>query len=528
MMQRTSKILVGLILVMLLANCKREEATTWSPHLLAPVANGRLTLNDIAPDSLLEADETGLWHLIFREDLTDFDVDSLVTIPDTLIEKVFDVPIIGGPFTLPNGTVLIEEEDNNLINVNDAELKKVIMKSGILRYKLKSFINGYLTCTYDLPGVMYNGVGTVIQTTTDPSVNDDPYIYEGEIDLAGYELNMTGQSGFSSNRIYSHLTIATAMDAPQQAVVYGDDYVTIELEFIDPVVFYAKGYFGQHTYALDQSIDFGDQLNLPTGAINLQGTTMSLHVENNVGVDLELDFESLIALNSANSNEVYLNHTSLFEPIHLTRAYDSNGTVTPDIYDVNLNTQNSNIDQFIENLPNALQMTANVIINPLGNVSDGADFIYTENPLKAEMEVDIPLNIGMNNLMLRDTLNIAEALEMTADGKFVLYVENTFPFSATLNAHLFESSTQEETPFVIQQAIGAAMETDTPGITIPVQSTLYIAASQTVIDHFTPNHKIVLEVILNTPGYPQLVGLYQNYYMDFKLIADGEVQVEFR
>ncbi len=402
------------------------------------------------------------------------------------------------------------------------------MKSGKLRYKLKSYINGYLSCVYDLPGVTYNGVGTIIQTTTQPSVSDIPYVYEGEIDLAGYRLDMTGISGFSYNRIFSHLTIATAIDSPQQAVVYGDDYVTIELEFVDPVVYYARGYFGQHNYNLDQTIDFGDELNLPTGALNLSGTTMSLHVENNVGADLELDFNELAALNSYSNNAVNLSHTSLFEPIHLTRAFDNNGSVTPDMYDVVLNSQNSNIDAFIENLPDALHIVAGVKINPLGDVSDGADFIYTEQALKADLKIDIPLNIGMNELTLRDTLQIAEDLEMTADGRFVLYVTNTFPFSATLNAHIGNPAGEVLSSFVVEQSIAAASETDTPGQTIAAQSTLVIPASQTIIDLFNPTNFIVIEVVLNTPDYPQLVGLYQNYYMDFKLVADGEIQVEFR
>ncbi|MFM9986312.1 MAG: hypothetical protein ACKVOK_13825 [Flavobacteriales bacterium] len=519
---------VLVLLVVLFTQCKREEPTSWDPHILGPVAFGRVTLADIVTDSLLSADQNGLWHLIFHENLTDFEIDSLVEIPDTLIEKVFDVPLLGGPFTLPNGTALIDEEENNLINVNDAQLKEVIMKSGKLRYKLKSYINGYLACVYDLPGVTYNGVGTVIQTTTLPSVGEIPFVYEGEIDLADYHLDMTGISGFSSNRIYSHLTIATSVDSPQQAVVYGDDYVTIELEFIDPVVYYARGYFGQHNYDLDQTIEFGEDFNMPTGALNLNGTTMSLHVENNVGADLELDFSELVAQNSYNSSSVYLNHASLFEPIHLTRAFDNNGVVTPDVYDVTLNAQNSNIDDFIENLPDALHMIANVKINPLGDVSDGADFIYTENALNAEMEIDIPLNIGMSNLTLRDTLVIAEDLELTADGKFVLYVTNTFPFSATLNAYFSAEGNTSNISFVSEQTIAAASETGIAGQTVAAHSMLIIPASQSIIDVFNPENSLVIEVVFNTPEYPQLVGLYQNYYMDFKLVADGEVQVEFR
>jgi len=125
-------------------------------------------LGQIVPDSILKADETSLWHLLISENLTDFNLDSIVAIPDTIIKKKFNVPLVGGPFNVPNGTNIIEQHDNNLLNVNDAQLRLVKMRSGRLEYSIKSYINGYLTCTYDIPGVTLNGVGTVIETTTEP------------------------------------------------------------------------------------------------------------------------------------------------------------------------------------------------------------------------------------------------------------------------------------------------------------------------------------------------------------------------
>jgi len=178
----------GIILIAFVS-CKREAPTSWNTEVLAPLAKGRITLGNIVPDSFMQADENSLWHLMISENLTDFNLDDIAAIPDTTIAKKFTVPIVGGPFALPNGTSIINQHDNNLMRVNDAELRFVRIKSGKLEYSLKSYINGYLSCTYDIPGLKLNGVGTLIQTNTEPKQGNQPFISTGEIDLAGYEMD---------------------------------------------------------------------------------------------------------------------------------------------------------------------------------------------------------------------------------------------------------------------------------------------------------------------------------------------------
>lgn len=516
---------ITVIAFSVLASCKREEQTTWNVDMLGPIAHGRITLDDIIADSLLMADENNLWHIILNEDLTDFDLDSLVALPDTLIEKIFDVPLSGGPFTLPNNTTLIEEEENNLMKVNGAELKEVLVKSGTLRYKIKSYINGYLLCTYELPGASLNGIPIVLETTTQPSVGETPFIYEGEIDLAGYRIDMTGQSGFMFNRIYSHIVVKTASDAPAPAQVYGDDYVVVEMEFIEPRIEYARGYFGQHLYTIDETIDFGDDIHLPTGLLNLEGVSMGLQITNSVGADLSLQFTALESYNSYYDNNISLDHNDLFEAINIERAADNNGSINSHEYDFQLNSINSNIDSFVENLPDQLLLQAEVEVNPLGDVTDGNDFIYTNNAIKALLNLDIPLALGMQDLTMTDTLAIASTLELTANGTIKLYITNAFPFETSVSASIIDGNGTVLEPLIAPQLIASAEETSTAGVTIPAPSVITISASQVLLNSFTPEHRILLTVVFNTPDYPTVARLYKDYYMDFKVIADGEIEV---
>lgn len=516
-----------LLFILALASCKRESPTSWNTQVLAPLAKGRITLGDIVPDSILKSDENSLWHLIIEENLTDFNLDSIVAIPDTIIKKEFNVPLVGGPFNVPNGTSIIDQHDNHLLNVNDVQLRRVKMKSGSLEYSIKSYINGYLACTYDIPGVTLNGVGTIIETTTEPVQGNQPYIHTGAIDLAGYEMDLTGQSGFMSNRVYSHLTIKTAVNSPAIAQIYGQDSVVVELRFLNPKVEYAKGYFGQHNYDLNQTVDFGGEINFPTGALDIDQATMNLNITNAVGTDAQINFQTVSGYNSFNSNTSNLDYPPLYQPINITRAYDNNGQVQATEYNYLLTNGNSNIDAFIENLPGSLDLQANIRINPLGNVTDGNDFIYTANALSAILKLDVPLAIGMQNISFADTLAITSNAEINADGNLMLYVNNAFPFSATCDAFLIDESNLTTNTLLENGYIQHAAETSTHGVTIPYESVIVIHVSREALSNFNSTHRIALRIRLNTDSYPDHHELYKDYFMDFKIIADGKVEVSY-
>lgn len=516
-----------LVIVLAVIACKRESPTSWNTEVYAPLAKGRITLSDIVPDSLLQADQNSLWHLLISENLTNFNLDSVVKIPDTVITKKFTVPIVGGPFTLPNGTSIINQHDNNLLNVNDAQLRLVKMKSGRLEYSIKSYINGYLTCTYDIPGVTLGGVGTTIQTTTEPKQGNQPYIYSGELDLSGYEMNLTGQSGFMSNRIYTHLSITTSANAPTPAQVYGQDSVVVELKFVNPVVEYAKGYFGEHLYALNQTVDFTNGFNMPSGILNIDQATMGLNITNSVGMDAQISFQTISGTNIQNNSSTNLSHSPLFQTINITRAHDNNGSVQSTSNNFSLNNNNSNIDEFIENLPDILSIQANININPLGNVTDGNDFIYTTNTLKAILNMDVPLRVGMQNITFADTLSITSDLNINADGQLMLYVKNTFPFSAACDVSLIDENNHTSNILLQNGFIDYAFETSTPGITTPVESVIAIPVTVDALNNVNAQHRIVVRIKLNTPTENEHYGLYKNYYMDFKIVADGKLEVSY-
>lgn len=521
-------IFVLLAFVTVFSSCRREERTTWNTSLALPLAQGRITIDQLIADSLLQSDETGLWHLYVDRNLTDFNLDSLVQIPDTIIRKNFDIPLLGGPFMLPPNTTIISQTENNTLNLNQVELKQIKLKSGSLEYAIRSYVNGHLYCKYDLPGVSLNNISASIETTTLPASDSNPFVSQGTIDLSGYTIDLTGINGNQFNRIVSTILLKVAPDAPSAAQVFGDDSVVVELRFVEPKVAYAKGYFGEHLYHINQELDLAENLNMPTGSIRLDHAEMKLNIVNSVGADAQLKIDELTSFNSVNNQTEDLNYAPVQNYINITRALDLSGQVIPTEYLFEITPANSNILPFIENLPDKLNVDAVVKINPLGDISSGNDFIYTDNALKAMIQLDLPLSVGMNNLVLRDTLALTnDAVELTADGKLNFDVTNAFPLNAVVHVDLINSDNQVLSNLIEGGVVYPALLTEQTGITVPVDSRIEIPVDQTTIDRLQTSNRLVITVYLNSAGYPETVGIYRNFYLSFRLSGNAQVEVGY-
>ncbi|MFM7233958.1 MAG: hypothetical protein ACKOZM_05155 [Flavobacteriales bacterium] len=500
-------------LLVAFSSCKRTEPTSWDADVKGPLAYGRLSLANILSDTLLTADENGLWHVMLDENLTDFDLDSIVQIPDTTITKQYPLFVTGD---FPQGFALpISPTQEIRLQLPVVQLKEVHIKSGQLKYRVHSPVDGYLNCSFNIPGLTSNGVPQSLQVQTQPPVGNEEFIAEGLLDLSGFELDLTGESGTSFNRIEASFTVVVDANAPQPAHVAAGDVIELELLFVDPKVSYARGYFGTHEYALDEEIDFSAVANMPQGLLDLDGTSMQFSIRNAVGVDAQIDFNEISNWNETTQTGVALDYAPLFAPINITRAQDQGGSVQAYEYSYNLNSSNSNLDAFLENLPSRFKLQGDVRINPLGNVSDANDFIYTDDALQARMKMDIPLRLGMQNLHISDTLHLTNsAQDIPLDGNLMLWMQNGFPLEASVSLFIIENG--QRVVLAEQLIIPAATPTAVVSSPTPSQTWLEIPVTPELLAKVNAANPLLLDVMLQTPGAPNPVGLYANQFIDFK------------
>lgn len=516
----TGLLMPVLVLLLSLTACKRNEPTSWDSDLIVPLANGRLTLNNVVADSLLYVDENNLWHLRFERDLADFNLDSIITIEDTTVALDYLMPLT---ITLEPGTQSpVDIERDITFNAQSALLRHAHLSGGTLEYILHSEIQGEIVCNFYLPGLSRNGVSEVISIETQPGNEQQPYTTSGTIDLKDYVLDLTGINANGYNTFNTRLELAVAADAAGPANIQQNDVVSLELRFINPTFSFAQGYFGQHNYDLNESVDLSSATELPSGTLDLNGTTMRVKLRNAVGMDAQIQFNGLQGTD-ANGQMVSLQHDPLFLPLNINRAQWDGSNLSAVEFDYFLDSDNSNLNEFIEALPRQLNIGADVVLNPLGNVTDGNDFIFTDDALSAKVELDIPLRIGMEGLKFRDTLTLSnEPIEEQFDGELFLAVVNDFPCSA--NCKLLIIGNEGNEVITESALIDAAAPTTVIGQTISAESLIAIPVNQTIIDRLNKDNKLLIEITLNTPQ-GNVVGIYSGYGIDFRLIADGEYTI---
>ena len=74
-------LLIFLFLLSLLAGCRRKERPYWHVNALSPLIRSSLNIGNITGDSLVQVNPDSTISIIFQQDLFNFSVDSLVSLP---------------------------------------------------------------------------------------------------------------------------------------------------------------------------------------------------------------------------------------------------------------------------------------------------------------------------------------------------------------------------------------------------------------------------------------------------------------
>ncbi len=518
-----ARIYVSLLFCLaLLSSCKKDEPTTWESNWVAPLAHGRLTLADLTADHGY-ADNAGIYHLYFEKIISGFGTTDITQIPDTNISQKFVVPLSGGPFQIPGNTAIITQNQNYAVETNGTGLRMVKVKSGQMIVHVKSYVNAYLHPSFTLYNVSeVYGNNTDIDFALTPGSPATPTEGYYTVDMSNKYVVLSGTTGFEYNKLSTHLEIKTEQNTTaDQNTIYGQDSVRFELLMSNLIIDYAKGYFGNESYNFNESFNLSEGANMPTGALALEQASLGFHVTHKMGFDGKLKINNVSGTNNGTGNTVQLSGGNLYDPFFMTRSIDNGGTASVSNYDINLNEGNSNITSFMGNLPNAISFQGNLQLNPFGNVSDGNDFFYSDQLTEAKLVVDVPLRLAANDLSLRDTLNVEITTDVARVSSLTLDIQNAFPMEWKLNLTTLGGT-------VIAADLNVPSGNSIDALALPISSTLQIPISEAQWNTIKSEGKLILQVVSNTPSFPQLVNLYNSYFIDVRVkagvVLNAEVQ----
>lgn len=530
MRRLVSALFIGGLFLLGFTRCKQDIAgAQWGVDILAPVIKTKLTMADLVADSLLAADAEGGLRLRAEMPLIDLPLDSILQIPDTTIEKGIS---LGATLNnIPPGTQLLPLTDATQYNLGDLALKNVVVREGRLRLKVSSVLATKVEFNYQIPGA--TKLGSVFETvqTVEAGSSANPTTLALDFDLAGYTIDLTGVTGTGFNTLATIFLIKTAADGDTVDIVANQEFFSLEYGFEGVLPDYGLGYFGQESSNSENETTELDILNRITdGQMFLDSVTIGLSITNPVGADARFKLDQLTSINTRNSSTINLSHAIMGSNILLSRAQDVSATAESVVpYQVNyeLNNANSNIKQFIENLPDQLGFTFGFELNPLGNVSAGNDFFYYDRPFQALMDIDIPLRTTLTNLTLVDTLdwNLSDlgVVESINSGSFTLVANNAMPLEGMMELILMDENAIALDTLLVPSTIAAPPLDASNKVIAPLESRIEIPIPSKTSNILAQTKKVRFRVRFNTANQPDMIEFYDNNFIDVKLIGNFNI-----
>ena len=516
-----------LLLVIIPLSCTKEIGKpSWNTEVLTPLVKSSMNMDNFISTTLIKLNPDSSLKMIYNYDFYDFKAEKLVQIPDTLITDSFHTPI---PTLAQPGEILIQKTDESKYNFNGVDLKKVILKSELLRFRIVNPIKEIVVMNYEIPSATLNGTTFKFSISVPAGKVNSPGIYDSIYSLAGYTIDLTGINHNKVNYLVTYMKAIINPSALQSVSVWNTDTVIFSTQAINMVPSYAKGYFGQSTFKVGpDASSFGLFDRIIGGHLQLEDALINISIENNIGEDLSFTINALNSLNSKTNQLVLLRSPIIGIPHHINRAVENNaiGTLTPSIYNIKLNKTNSNIKELIEGLPSKLGYTLQIQTNPLENVSGGNDFIYTNKSLKASIELEIPLSITAKDLTLVDTVTINlgkinDENKIHGDNSLTLFVNNGFPFEAQAKFYFLNKANNIIDSISISPNLISSASLDVNfKVNSKKLSQLLIPFSEKNMKSITKAKFLMIVIKFNSSNYPNKVKIYKSYSIDLKIIAD--------
>ena len=502
-----------------LSNMSLSLINTTNQNLIATFSFPVIASGATVSDSISIAGETmdkNLLAILHNMDIIASNGPVLINYSDAVITTITisDIGITNATAIFPEQQ-LTETLKEHSFDMGGAQIKEIGIKSGTVTiYVLSTLPNGKMI--YNIPSLKKNGLSFTSGEMLIPEANNTE-LTAFEFNFQGYVLDLTGQNGRlggdTINTIYTEAYTFIDSTGELETINYTDSFYSY-VEF-DVTAEYAKGYLGQDT------IEFGPETKeltlfnkINADIFDLEKADLKIKFENFIGADAEIEINDF---STSNFNTTVLagvdqnGNTIIGHNYTIDRAFLSgnglpiNQSITEIIIDA---------DEMLEILPDKINTQATFYINPNGQATSD-DFLYPDYPIKASMNMEIPLSFIAKNLTLIDTteISISNQEDLEIDQLFIT-IKNGLPLDANLKLVLLDNQ-------------NLVIDTLLPGTTILAASTdvnnLVSQISTTTIQmdytNFNNVKKLISIASFNSTPINEFISIYNNYTIDITLSA---------
>ncbi|ASS48150.1 MAG: hypothetical protein A3D31_00310 [Candidatus Fluviicola riflensis] len=485
------------LVALLTFSCKREQAV-WESDWQVPLLDDTLNLNKLVEDSIVTVNG-GYYELSIDRTIYELKLSDIVDIPDTTIKNDYAIPING--LNVSPGTSFVNNVEEHVIDMGDIELKRIRVKSGGVSISVKSPIETTCLFTVQLPGVTKNGVTLTQDFTVPPGSDNNLSVVNGFVDMAGYELDLRGASQGSFNRIQSKMTVKSDPNG-QTVNVSNLDTLRFVFTMNDLEIDYARGYFGSQliTDTISENIEALSKIS--SGIIDLPSSSIELELVNGLKMSAKAKLTQLANVN-AQQNTVNMTHPTMDSWITINSASGTENSLQSTTTTLLFDGSNSNVEQYLENHGAKNDIGFELQLNPWGNVSGGWDEIFPQSSLKVNLKADMPLAIGLNEVVLLDTFDFSFKQDFTKthiiSGNLWVKATNAFPLSGVVTLYLLDASGNTITTINGSTTFSSSVFGSVVNGILQKQSFVEFPIAESVLEQLDLVKQLSLKVTMNTP-----------------------------
>jgi hypothetical protein len=484
--------------VLVLVACKRKQAV-WESDWQVPLLKDTLRLDQLVEENFLSV-SGGYYELNIDRTIFDLDLEDIVKIPDTTVSNSYAISLMS--LNVPPGTAFVNNVEDHVMDLNGAELKKIRVRSGGITVSAQNPVGTKCYFVVELPGVSLNGTTLTQQFVAPAGSSSNPGVVTGFVDLTGYEMDLRGANGTSFNRIQSKMLVTSDLQGPAVTVT-NQDSVRFNFTMDNVKIDYARGYFGSQVVS-DTITEYIEALgDITGGLIDLPESTLALEIENGIKVSARLMLTQLKNTNHE-GNAVALSHPAVGSWTTINSATGDFYTLDPSETTLEFNPQNSNLEQFLENHGGSNEIGFKMQLNPWGNVSGGWDEIFPQSALKVKLTGDMPLSIGLTDLVMQDTFAFSFKQDFTqthiAAGTMWLKATNAFPFSGVVTLYLMDAQGNTVATVNSSSEVASSVYGTIVNGVLQKQSTVEFDLPDSVLDNLENVTQLSVRLKLNTPN----------------------------
>lgn len=511
-------------IILTIVSCQKPSSGLgWETDIIAPIIHSSLGVDDIFADSLLVENPDQSWKLVLDQKIVAFDNNSLIEVHDTLEKSIYNIPIY---FKVPPGLKVLEKSTSYRMDLGEVKLTSSKAKNAELKFLVTNTIDQPLLVEYELLSSEKNGHAYKAFDSVPAATASGPAHMIKTINLSNYNMDFTGIDHNQTNMVLSKTTVWIHPNA-DTVWVNPMDSVVITTIFNKLEVAFANGYFGQSTQTASDTSSNSTFSSFKQGTFNLKNATAELRVNNYIGADIQMRIHDILSINSKTNVTIPLQDPIIGKNLNIlrgTKTGDTNNPVNPSKYVYPMN--NSNVASMIMNQPDELGYQLEYQLNPMGNISGGHDFIYTDNSIEGVIHMEVPLNVGMNNLVIQNNASLNFDVEhKVKGGNLIISVDNLFPFDVEVQFYIVDDQNAIVDSLLHDNVKAAHGIVDVNGfVRKAVHSDMVIKLDEGMLKKMRNNNNILIKAKMDSDGaYSHQ--LYHHYNLDVKLIVEANYEL---